>query len=104
MLINPTPITTEPVPAKTFDKLHLHSLVAIHPHVGEGTITIGLLPATSDGHLAEDDKIQRISCPLYPALNEVPALASAFEAVLAAIPETQEWIKSKASPTSSANI
>jgi hypothetical protein len=31
MLTNPNPITTEPVAAKTFDKLHLYSLTAIQP-------------------------------------------------------------------------
>jgi hypothetical protein len=33
-----------------------------------------------------------MSCPLYPALNEVPELAAAFAAVIAAIPATQAWL------------
>jgi len=92
MLTNPTPITTEPVPAKVFDKLHLYSLNAIHPTTDSGSITVELLPATADGELATGDKVQRMSCPLYPALNEVPELAAAFAAVLAAIPATQAWL------------
>ena len=92
MLTNPTPITTEPVPAKVYDKLHLYSLVAMHPTGDSGTITVELLPATADGELASGDKVQRLSCPLYPALNEVPELAAAFAAVLAAIPATQAWL------------
>ena len=92
MLTNPTPITTEPVPAKVFDKLHLYSLNAIHPTGDSGSITVELLPATADGELATGDKVQRTSCPLYPALNEVPELAAAFAAVLAAIPATQAWL------------
>ena len=91
MLTNPTPITTEPVPAKVFDKLHLYSLSAIHPTADSGSITVELLPATADGELASGDKVQRMSCPL-SALNEVPELAAAFAAVIAAIPATQAWL------------
>ena len=95
MLDNPTPITTEPVPAKVYDKLHLYSLSAIHPTTDSGNITVELLPATADGELATGDKVQRMSCPLYPALSEVPELAAAFAAVLAAIPATQAWLASQ---------
>ena len=95
LLPNQTPITTEPVPAKVFDKLHLYSLSAIHPTGDSGSITVELLPATDSGELATGDKVQRMSCPLYPALNEVPELAAAFSAVLAAIPATQAWLASQ---------
>lgn len=92
MLTNPTPITTEPIPAKVFDKLHLYSLTAIQPTGDSGSITVELLPSTSAGELASGDNVQRMSCPLYPALNEVPELAAAFAAVIAAIPATQAWL------------
>ena len=92
MLTNPNPITTEPVAAKTFDKLHLYSLTAIQPTGDSGSITVELLPATADGELATGDNVQRVSCPLYPAINEVPELAAAFAAVIAAIPATQAWL------------
>lgn len=95
MLDNPNPITVEPSPAKTFDKLHLYSLVAMHPTGDSGSIQVELLPATADGELATGDKVQRLTCPLYPALNEVPELAAAFAAVLAAIPATQAWLASQ---------
>ena len=92
MLTNPNPIQTEPVPAKVFDKLHLYSLNAIQPTGDSGSITVELLPATDSGELATGDRVQRMSCPLYPALNEVPELATAFAAVIAAIPATQAWL------------
>jgi hypothetical protein len=95
LLPNQTPITTEPVAAKTFDKLHLYSLVAMHPTADSGNITCELLPATSSGELASGDNVQRLSVPLYPALNEVPELAAAFAAVIAAIPATQAWLASQ---------
>jgi hypothetical protein len=94
MLTNPTPIETPAVAAKVYDKLHLYSLSAIQPtgDSGSGSITVELLPATADGELATGDNVQRVSCPLYPAINEVPELAAAFAAVIAAIPATQAWL------------
>jgi hypothetical protein len=94
MLTNPTPIETPAVAAKVYDKLHLYSLTAIQPtgDSGSGSITVELLPATADGELATGDNVQRVSCPLYPAINEVPELAAAFAAVIAAIPATQAWL------------
>ncbi len=97
MLTNPTPLTTEPIPAKLFDKLHVYSLSAIQPTAtaDSGSITVELLPATESGELASGDKVQRISAPLYPAMSEVPELAAAFQAVLAAIPATQAWLNAQ---------
>jgi hypothetical protein len=98
LLPNQTPIETPAVAAKTYDKLHLYSLTAIQPTgddgngSGSGSITVELLPATADGELATGDNVQRMSCPLYPAITEVPELAAAFAAVLAAIPATQAWL------------
>ena len=91
LLPNQTPIETPAVAAKVYDKLHLYSLVAVHP-ADSGSITVELLPSTSAGELASGDNVQRMSCPLYPALNEVPELAAAFAAVVAAIPAVQAWL------------
>jgi hypothetical protein len=91
MLTNPNPITTEAVEAKVYDRLHVYTLSAIQPTSESGSITVELLPATDSGELASGDKVQRISVPLYPAINEVPELAAAFAAVLAAIPAVLAW-------------
>ena len=93
MLTNPTPIETPAVAAKVYDRLHVYSLSAIQPtsDSDSGSITVELLPATADGELANGSLVQRICVPLYPALNEVPELAAAFAAVLAAIPAVQAW-------------
>ena len=95
LLPNQTPITTEAVAAKVYDKLHLYSLTAIQPTGDSGSITVELLPATADGELASGDRVQHMSCPLYPAINEVPELAAAFAAVIAAITATQAWLAAK---------
>ena len=91
MLNNPNPIETPAVAAKVYDKLHVYTLAAIQPDQNSGNITVELLPATDSGELASGDKVQRISVPLYPAINEVPELADAFAAVLAAIPAVLSW-------------
>jgi hypothetical protein len=98
MLNNPTPIVTEPVPSKTFDKLHVYSLSAIQPTLNprSGSISVDLLPATADGELASGDQVQKITAPLNEEiLAAVPELAAAFEAVLAAIPATQAYLASQ---------
>jgi hypothetical protein len=92
MLNNPNPLTVDPVPAKVYDKLHVYTLNAIQPTNDSGSITVELLPATSSGELATGDKVQRISCPLYPAMDEVPELRAAFEAIISAIPAAQAWL------------
>ena len=97
MLTNPTPIETPAVAAKVYDKLHLYSLSAIQPTGDSGSITVELLPATADGELASGDRVQRMSCPLYPAITEVPELAAAFQAVIAAIPAVQAWLAAQSS-------
>lgn len=99
MLPNPIPTETPAVPAKVYDKLHLYSLQCIAPTADSGQMTVELLPATASGELASGDNVVRISCPLHPAMEEVPELAAAFGAVLAAIPACQVWLANQARPT-----
>ncbi len=98
MLTNPTPIVTEPVPSKVYDKLHVYSLSAIQPTLNpkSGSISVDLLPATADGQLASGDQVQKITAPINDeVLAAVPELAAAFAAVLAAIPATQAYLASQ---------
>jgi uncharacterized protein YecA (UPF0149 family) len=93
MLTNPNPITTEPVAAKVYDRLHVYSLSAIQPTADSGSITVELLPATADGELANGSLVQKMTAPLTPEIMAaVPELAAAFAAVLAAIPATQAYL------------
>jgi hypothetical protein len=98
MLTNPTPIVTEPVPSKVYDKLHVYSLSAIQPTLNprSGSISVDLLPATADGELASGDQVQKIAAPITDeVLVAVPELSAAFNAVLAAIPATQAYLASQ---------
>lgn len=93
MLTNPTPITTEPVAAKVFDKLHVYTLNAIQPTTDSGSISVELLPATAEGELANGSLVQKMTAPLNPEIMAaVPELKAAFDAVLAAIPATQAYL------------
>lgn len=93
MLTNPNPITTEPVAAKVYDRLHVYTLSAIQPTTDSGSITVELLPATADGELANGSLVQKMTAPLTPEIMAaVPELAAAFQAVLAAIPATQAYL------------
>jgi uncharacterized protein YecA (UPF0149 family) len=93
MLTNPNPITTEPVAAKVYDRLHVYSLSAIQPTADSGSITVELLPATADGELANGSLVQKMTAPLTPEIMAaVPELAAAFNAVLAAIPATMAYL------------
>jgi hypothetical protein len=101
MLTNPTPIVTDPVPSKTYDKLHVYTLSAIQPTADSGSITVELLPATETGELATGDQVQRVTAPLNPEIMvAVPELKAAFEAVIAAIPATQAYLASQQEETS----
>jgi uncharacterized protein YecA (UPF0149 family) len=96
MLTNPNPITTEPVEAKVYDRLHVYTLSAIQPTADSGSITVELLPATADGELANGSLVQKMTAPLTPEIMQaVPELAAAFEAVIAAIPATQAYLASQ---------
>jgi hypothetical protein len=93
MITNPTPIVTEPVPSLTYDKLHVYTLSAIQPTTDSGSITVELLPCTESGELANGSLVQKMTAPLTPEImQEVPELAAAFQAVLAAIPATQAYL------------
>jgi hypothetical protein len=93
MLTNPNPITTKPVAAKVYDRLHVYTLSAIQPTTDSGSITVELLPATAGGELASGSLVQKMTAPLTPEIMAaVPELAAAFEAVLAAIPATQAYL------------
>jgi hypothetical protein len=100
MITNPNPITIEPTPAKVFDKLHVYTLTAIQPTVDSGSISVELLPATSDGEIANGSFVQKVTAPLNPEiLDAVPELKEAFEAVLAAIPAVQTYLNNKKEET-----
>lgn len=98
MITNPTPIVTEAVPLKTYDELWIYSLNAMSPSTSSGSITIELLPYNrSLNELGPSDaKITLTTDKFFEALEQVPELAAAFQAVINAVPATRQWIADKA--------
>ena len=91
MITNPNPIEQPAVQAKVFNKLHVYTISAIQPSANSGSIAVELIPATSDGELSLGNTVQRFFCELHPTLEQVPELATAFDAIMAAIPATLAW-------------
>ena len=98
MITNPTPIVTEAVPLKTYDELWIYSLNAISPTTSSGSITIELLPYNrSLNELGPSNaRIVLSTDKFFEALEQVPELTAAFQAVIAAIPAPRQWIADKA--------
>lgn len=91
MITNPTPLETPAVEAKVYTKLHVAELHAISPTTTSGVLAVRLRPATDSGELAPKELEQFHRIALFPTMNEVPELAAAFQAVLAAIPAVIAW-------------
>lgn len=97
MIPNPTPVITDPVPSKTYDELWIYSLTAISPTVDSGRISIELLPynRTLNELGPNAAKLTLTTDKFFQALNEIPELAAAFQAVIAAVPATRAWIEAQ---------
>lgn len=97
MIPNPTPVITDPVPSKTYDELWIYSLTAISPTVDSGRISIELLPynRTLNELGPSNAKLTLTTDKFFQALQEVPELAAAFNAVIAAVPATRAWIEAQ---------
>ena len=94
MIPNPNPITVPSVESKTYDQQWVYTLNVMAPSVGNGRIAIELLPFNSTtGELGGGDLVQTTSTDkLFDAIEAVPELKTAFDAVLAAVGPTSEWI------------
>lgn len=87
------PIQREAITTKTFDAMWLTSLVVLTPIPGqEGRIAIEWQPMAIDGELYP--QINRIECDsLFSAVQEVPALAKAFGAIMKAVLPLKEFVE-----------
>lgn len=88
------PVQRAAVTEKTFDQLWVRNLVIVAPSpTSEGQISLEWLPMAEDGELYTTDGPRRIeTAELFRAISEVPELAAAYDAVLAAIAPTARWI------------
>lgn len=88
----PIPIDTPKTePARTYDALFLRSLQIQAGSTTQGMARLELCPfETSTGHINHND-VERIQVDLWKAAAEVPAVAQAMGAVLAAVPALKVW-------------
>jgi hypothetical protein len=90
-------ITIPAVPQKTFGEQWVFNLVVQAPTPTSGSVSIELLPYNSQtGEIGPLDLSKSISTDkLWEAIQEVPEMATAFNAVIAAVPPMKAWIESK---------
>lgn len=102
MLINhPNPLEIPAVPARVFPHVWLYSVIASVPSMDSGSIRIETLPCNMEtGEIAPGDYMAPLATDrLWDAVAQVPEVAAAMSAILAAVGPLHAWIESQSSPT-----
>jgi hypothetical protein len=93
-IIPEQPIVVPPVPGETYTEQWIYNLVVHSPAINSGRVQIQLLPfdpvtpKIGPGELLENIETDR----LWDAIAEVPEVAAAMQAVLAAVGPLRAWI------------
>jgi hypothetical protein len=93
-IIPEQPIIVPPVPGETYTEQWIYNLVVHSPAINSGRVQIQLLPfdpvapKIGPGELLENIETDR----LWDAIAEVPEVAAAMQAVLAAVGPLRAWI------------
>jgi len=97
-IIPDQPIVVPPVPGETYTEQWIYNLVVHSPAINSGRVQIQLLPfdptvpKIGPGELLENIETDR----LWDAVAEVPEVAAAMQAVLAAVGPLRAWIAAQA--------
>lgn len=96
----PEIIQTPPIPAKTFDILWIYNLAIFCPTTSKGSVKIACLPmSSSTGELGSHDQMITVQTDeLFEAVQAVPEVAIAFQAVINSVAPLQEWLAAKNAP------
>jgi len=102
MIPIPKPVT---IPAKSYDANLITELSITADSPSAGRMAMRLLPYNvASGETAPKEFEQRFVCnDLFRAIAEVPELAAAYAAVLAAVPPTLTWSAEQAAAAADAN-
>jgi hypothetical protein len=93
MLFFDEPIVAPPQPPKVFPIVWIRNLqINAHDPSGEGQLYLEIVPMSQDRELLYSGTIELTTGELYRAMNEVPELAQAFGAILAAVKPLKAWI------------
>lgn len=93
MLFFDEPIVAPPQPQKTFPIVWIRNLqIQAHDPGNEGSLYLEIVPMAADRELLYSGTIELKTAELYRAMTEVPELAQAFGAILAAVKPLKAWI------------
>ncbi|MFO0452105.1 MAG: hypothetical protein ACK52I_26215 [Pseudomonadota bacterium] len=99
MLLFDEPIVAPPTPQKTYPIVWIRNLqINAHDPNSEGQLYLEIVPMSQDRELLYSGTIELKTAELYRAMQEVPELANAFGAILAAVKPTQAWIDAQNKP------
>lgn len=103
---NPTPLIIPPTPGEEYDSLWLHNIMINAPTINSGKIGIETLPYDpTNQKLADISFLTSITTDnLWGAVNEVPEVASAMNAIFMAVDPLIKWIESNQSNESQINV
>jgi hypothetical protein len=99
-IIPEQPIVVPAIPAETYTEQWIYNLVVHSPAINSGRVQIQLLPfdptvpKIGPGELLENIETDR----LWDAIAEVPEVAAAMQAVLAAVGPLRAWIAAQVEP------
>jgi hypothetical protein len=105
-IIPEQPIVVPPVPGETYTEQWIYNLVVHSPAINSGRVQIQLLPfdptvpKIGPGELLENIETDR----LWDAVAEVPEVAAAMQAVLAAVEPLRAWIAAQVEPAPPAEL
>jgi len=109
------PFVVPATPEETFDSVWLRSINIYAPNTAdaaptEGSINIEMLPYDGDNEkvliTADNEGVEYINIPnrtngrkpFWQCVNEVPEVAAAMDAIIAAIPALREWANTPPPP------
>ena len=96
MLLFDQPIVAPPKEPKVYPIVWIRNLqIQAHDPTGEGKLYLEIVPMAEDRELLYSGTIEIKTDTLYQAMNEVPELAQAFGAILAAVKPLKAWIDSQ---------
>ena len=99
-IIPQTPIVIPAIPEKVFSEQWVYNLNVHAPTVSTGAVSIELLPYDPIGQeIGSGSLVQAVRTDrLWQAINEVPEVAAAFQAVIGCVGPLRTWIEQQNAP------
>lgn len=97
MIPSDQPVTIAPTPAKSFDSLWIYNLSFHAPTTDSGNMKAEFLPYNGKTkEIGPSEYLQTVSTDkLWEAVEAVPEVRVAFEAIIAAVGPLKAWVKAQ---------